>query len=172
MTLGASGYYSRQNWGYDWIVDGWAGLVDWHVPIGPRFEFSGEFYRGRGVGGLGGGIGQSIVFSGNPLDPASYFLPVDSMGGWSQVKFTATPRLEFNGAFGVDNPFASDIRAFPSPVDYYPTVLAANRSSMLNFIYRPRSNLLFSGEYRHLHTNEIGSYSTAGQVNMMMGVLF
>ena len=172
MTFGASGYYSRQNWGYDWIVDGWAGLADWQVPVGQRFEISGELYRGRGVGGLGGGIGQSIVFSGNPLDPYSLFRPVDSVGGWSQLKFIATPRLEFNGAFGLDNPFASDIHAFPSPVDYYPSVLAANRSSMFNFVYRPRSNLLVSGEYRHLHTNEIGSYSTAGQVNMMMGVLF
>jgi len=32
--------------------------------------------------------------------------------------------------------------------------------------------LLFSGEYRHLHTTEIDNYSTAGQVNLMMGVLF
>src|SRR5204863_9401862 len=164
--------YSRQNWGFDWIVDGWAAAADWRVPFGSRIELSGEFYRGRGVGGLGGGIGQSIVFSGSPLDPASEFRPVDSAGGWSQIKFVATPRLEFNGAFGMDSPFASDIRAFTSPVDYYPAVLAANRSSMFNFIYRPRSDLLFSGEYRHLRTNEIGFYNTAGQVNVVMGVLF
>ena len=25
ISLGTSGYYSRQNWGFDWIVDGWAG---------------------------------------------------------------------------------------------------------------------------------------------------
>jgi hypothetical protein len=172
LSLGASGYYSRQNWGFDWVVDGWAAAADWRVPFGSRIELSGEFYRGRAVGGLGGGIGQSIVFSGSPLDPASEFRPVDSAGGWSQIKFIATPRLEFNAAFGVDSPFASDIRAFPSPVDYYPSVLAANRSSMFNLIYRPRSDLLFSGEYRHLRTNEIGSYNTAGQVNMAMGVLF
>jgi hypothetical protein len=172
VSVGASGYYSRQNWGFGWNVDGWAGLADWKVPIGPHFELSGEFYRGRGVGGLGGGIGQSILFSGSSTNPMSYFRPLNSAGGWSQLKFTATSRLEFNGVYGLDNPFASDIHAFASPVDYYPSVLAANRSGMFNFIYRPRSDLLFSGEYRHLHTTEIDNYSTAGQVNLMMGVLF
>lgn len=172
VTFGASGYYSRQNWGFGWDVDGWAGLADWSMPIGERLELSGELYRGRAVGGIGGGIGQSLVFSSSTPSPTTQFRPVDAVGGWSQLKFAATRRLEFNGAFGLDNPFGSDIRAFPAPVDYYPGVLAANRSSMFNFIYRPRSNLLVSGEYRHLHTNEIGSYNTAEQVNLMMGVLF
>jgi len=172
LGIGASGYYSRQNWGFGWKVDGWAVGTDWRIPLPSRLELSGEFYRGRAVGGLGGGVGQSLLFSGNPLDPASEFRPLDSAGGWSQLKFSATSRLEFNGAFGVDSPFASSIHAFTSPVSYYPSVLAANRSEMVNFIYRPRSDLLFSGEYRHLRTTHVGSLDSADQVNMMMGVLF
>jgi hypothetical protein len=170
--IGASGYYSRQNWGFGWTVDGWALATDWRVPLPSRLELSGEFYRGRAVGGLGGGIGQSLLFSGSPLDPASDFRPLDSAGGWSQLKFSATSRLEFNGVFGVDSPFASSIHAFAAPVSYYPSVLTANRSEMVNFIYRPRSDLLFSGEYRHLRTTQVGNLDTADQVNMMMGVLF
>ena len=172
FSIGASGYYSRQNWGFDWNVDGWAAATDWRFPLAFRVELLGEFYRGRAVGGLGGGIGQSVVFSGNPLDPASGFRAVNSAGGWSQIKFSATPRLEFNGAFGVDDPFSADIHWFASPVGYYPAVLAANRSAMMNFIYRPRSDLLFSAEYRHLRTSEIGTLNTADQVNLIMGVLF
>ena len=172
MSFGTSGYYSRQNWGFDWNADGWAAAADWRVPIASRVELSGEFYRGRAVGGLGGGIGQSVLFSGNPLDPASDFRAVNSAGGWSQLKFSATPRLEFNWAFGVDDPFSADIHWFASPVGYYPAVLAANRSAMMNFIYRPRSDLLFSAEYRHLRTSEIGLLNTADQINLIMGVLF
>ncbi len=172
LTLGASGYYSRQNWGFDWNVDGWAIASDWRIPVASKVEISGEFYRGRAVGGIGGGIGQSILFSGNPTDPTSDFRPINSAGGWSQIKFYATPKLEFNGAFGVDAPFSTDIHAFPSPIGYYPSVLAANRSGLANFIYRPRSDLLFSGEYRHLKTAEIGISNNADQVNLMMGVLF
>jgi hypothetical protein len=51
-------------------------------------------------------------------------------------------------------------------------VLAVNRSAMANFIYRPRSDLLFSGEYRHLRTSDLFSYYSADQINVMMGVLF
>ena len=172
MGIGASGYYSRQDWGIGWDVDGWAVATDWRIPLPSRLELSGEFYRGRAVGGLGGGIGQSLLFSGNPLSAISDFRPLDSAGGWSQLKFAATSKLEFNGAFGVDSPFATDIHAFAAPLSYYPSVLTANRSEMVNFIYRPRSDLLFSGEYRHLRTTHIGSLDTADQVNMMMGVLF
>ena len=172
LTLGAGGYYSRQNWGSGWIADGWAAVGDWRIPLSSRFEFSGEAYRGRAVGGLGGGIGQSVLISANPTNFAPDFLPLNSVGGWSQVKFSATSRLEFNGAFGIDNPFARDLRSIPSPAGVYPSVLAANRSAMLNFIYHPRSDLLFSGEYRHLRTSELVNYYTADQVNVMMGVLF
>lgn len=172
LTIGASGYYSRQNWGFGWTADGWAAISDWRIPLPARLELSGEFFRGRAIGGLGGGIGQSVLYSGSPTNPYSGFLPLNSAGGWSQLKFAATSRLEFNGVFGLDNPFASDIHAFPSPVSIYSNVLAANRSEMMNFIYRPRSDLLLSGEYRHLHTTEIGNYSSADQVNLVMGVLF
>jgi regulator of replication initiation timing len=172
ISLGTSGYYSRQNWGFGWTVDGWMAAADWRFPVASKVELSGEFYRGRAVGGLGGGIGQSILFSGDPTNPASDFRGVNSAGGWSQIKFSPTSRLEFNGVFGVDDPYSRDVHAFASPVGYYPTVLTANRSAMVNFIYRPRSDLLFSGEYRRLRTSEIGALNTADQINLIMGVLF
>lgn len=172
VVLGASGYYSRQNWGFGWTVDGWAATADWKIPLPSRFELSGELYRGRAIGGLGGGIGQSILFSTSPLDPLSDFRPVDSVGGWSQLKFAVTPRLELNGAFGIDNPFANDVHAFAAPVGVYPSLLTANRSTMMNFIYRPRSDLLFSGEYRHLRTSQLDNFYDADHVNLTMGVLF
>jgi hypothetical protein len=172
LTVGTSGYYSRQNWGSGWIADGWAAVGDWRIPLSSRFELSGEAYRGRAVGGLGGGIGQSVLISAAPTNFAPDFLPLNSAGGWSQLKFLASSRLEFNGAFGIDNPFAHDLRAVPSPAGVYPSVLAVNRSAMANFIYRPRSDLLFSGEYRHLRTSELLHYYSADQVNVMMGVLF
>ncbi|HJT71066.1 MAG TPA: hypothetical protein VJ731_12755 [Terriglobales bacterium] len=172
LVLGMSGYYARQNWGFDWEADGWAAMADWRIPLPARFELSGELYRGRAVGGLGGGIGQSVLFGGSPTNPNSGFQPLDSTGGWSQLKFSLNSRLEFNGAFGSDNPFGSQIRAFPTPTGVYPSVLSANRSEMMNFIYRPRSDLLFSGEYRHLRTTEIGNAYGVDHVNLMMGVLF
>jgi hypothetical protein len=40
-------------------------------------------------------------------------------------------------------------------------------------IYRPRSDLLFSAEYRHLTTYTITEGgNNAGHLNLMMGILF
>jgi hypothetical protein len=171
-SFGVSGYYSPQNWGFNRKVNGWAVSGDWRLPISRHLEYSGEVFRGLAIGGIGGAIGQSVVFSGNPDVPTTQFRGLNGVGGWSQIKFLATPRLEFNGVFGLDEPFDTDLRAFPNPVGTYPVVFAANRSEMMNLIFRPRSNLLFSGEYRHLRTSQLSSYNTADQINLIMGVLF
>jgi regulator of replication initiation timing len=172
LGVGGSGYYSKQDWGFDREANGWAVAADLRIPLPAKFDLTGEVYRGRGVGGIGGGIGQSVLFSGDPANPSSRLRSLNAAGGWSQLKFTANPRLEFNLVYGMDNPFSTDIHAFSSPVGYYPVPLAANRSAMVNFIFRPRSDLLVSGEYRHLRTTTINALSTAEQVNLTMGVMF
>ena len=172
LTIGSAGYYSRQDWGFGNHVDGWAGMGDWEVPLPARLSWSGEIYRGRAIGGLGGGISRSVIFNGNPA-PGVALQPLNDVGGWSQLKFRASSRLEFNGAFGMDNAFAADIRRFLGGQSYFDSLLTQNRETLVNFIYRPRSSLLFSGEWRHLRTFQIDSGSpTADQINVMMGVLF
>src|SRR5262249_29519172 len=164
-----------QDWGFGRTVDGWAGTSDWTVPLSKHWELSGEFYRGRGLGGLGGGIGRSALFSGPISDAASQVRGLNATGGWAQIKFRQTEKLEWNGAFGQDNAFARDVRAFPFPPEqnYFDPSIARNRSSLVNFIYRPRSDLLFSMEYRHIRTSVVqGDSETAGQFNISLGVLF
>jgi hypothetical protein len=174
LVLGVGGYYGRQNWAFHRNVDAWAGTTDWTVPLGDQWEFSGEFYRGRAVGGLGGGIGRSVVFSGPITDPSTQVRGLNATGGWAQIKFRQTEKLEWNGAFGQDSSFAGDLRRFPlSTQSYFDPSLARNRSALLNFIYRPRSDLLFSLEYRRLRTISVtGNSETAGHINISMGVLF
>jgi len=169
LTLGVAGYYSRQNWGFGRHVDGWAGLTDWDIPLFSKFSLSGEFYRGRAVGGIGGGISQSVFSLGPEEIASSAVRGLDSIGGWSQLKFRANSRLEFNVGVGVDNPTASEVRAAVGREPFY----VQNRSGLVNVVYRPKSNLLFSTEYRHLQTFQLYSLNnSAQQVNMMMGVLF
>jgi hypothetical protein len=180
MTFGAAGYYSRQDWWYGKHVDGWAGMADWTVPLPHRFGITGEFYRGYSIGGLGGGIGRSVVESDQIFLPTTQVQGIASIGGWSQIKFRANEKVEFNGAYGIDNPYADDLRAYPLVVysadqsnsGLDPT-LRQNRSSLANVIYRPRSNLLFSAEYRHLRSYRLDAGSQSGeQINLIMGILF
>src|SRR3984893_5738940 len=114
FIVGFGGYYGRQNWGFSRNVDGWAGTTDVTLPLGKLFEFTGEFYRGRAVAGLGGAIGQNVLFKGSFIDPATTFKGLRSIGGWGQLKFNPRANLEINGAIGLDNPFASELRRYTS----------------------------------------------------------
>src|ERR1700732_357228 len=102
LTVGVGGYYARQNWGFGRIVNGWAGTTDVTLPLGKLFEFTGEFYRGRAIAGLGGGIGQSVLLNGSFVAPTTAFRALASMGGWAQLKFKPGSHIEFNGAIGLD----------------------------------------------------------------------
>jgi hypothetical protein len=176
-TFGVSGYYGRQNWGFDRSVDAWAGMADWNIPLGEKFALSGEFYRGRGTGGLGGGIGRSVLYSGPFQFPDSRVIGMDSIGGWAQLKVKPRTKVEFNAAFGQDNLRAAQVRAFPgsqSTFDpIYDPALVRNRSALVNVIYRVRSNVLLSLENRQLETFKIDQKSnTANHTSLSVGVLF
>jgi hypothetical protein len=173
LTLGAGGYYSRENWGFNRNINGWAANTDWIIPFGQHFNLSGKFYTGRAIGGLGAGIGRSVVFNGFLGNPATTVRGLQSTGGWAQLQFKPLAKLEFNGAVGQDNVKAGDLRGFNQTTGYFDEDLNRNRSEFINFIYRPRSNLLFSTEFRTLHTFSItGANNRANQLNLIMGVLF
>jgi hypothetical protein len=143
------------------------------VPLGSYFDLSGEFYRGRAVGGLSGGIGQSILISGPIGNPGTAIRGLDSMGGWLQLKFKPKANFEVNFAYGQDNPFAGELRAFPANGSYYGPSLSRNLSPFVNFIYRVRSDVLVSVEYRRLETYTLDSNANlANQVSLSMGYLF
>lgn len=170
LDLGIGGFYGKQNWGFGRQVDAWAGTADWDLPLSRRFALSGEFYRGRSLGGLGGGLRQSVVYNGALTDPGTAVFGLNTVGGWGQLKYRATDKLEFNGAFGLDNPFASDLRRIPPEQSQY-EIAARDRTALVNFIYRPRSDLLLSVEYRKLWSFIQGPQE-GGQVNAGIGVLF
>jgi len=172
LTVGFGGYYGRQNQGFSRNVDGWAGTTDVTLPLGKLFEFTGEFYRGRAVAGLGGGIGQSVLFIGSLLDPAVSFKGLDSMGGWAQLKFKPRANFEINGAIGLDNPFANELRSFISNPIYLGSY-TRNLSPLVNFIYQVRSDILFSTEYRRLQTTILDSGTVkANLINLSLGYIF
>lgn len=173
LSVGAAGYYGRQNWSWDRFVNAWAGMTDWQIPIVRRLTLSGEFYRGRAVGGLGAAIGQTIVYGGNPANPYTSIRGLDSAGGWSQLKFQLTPKLELNGVLAEDDAFASNVRGFATDANNFGPILGRNRGALGNVVYRPRSDLLLSAEFRRLHTFPIYDIgSVTNQVNLAMGILF
>ena len=173
LRVGVGGFYTRQGYGFSRTVDGWAGMTDIELPLNRQFSLSGKFYRGKALGGLYGGIGRSVLFSGAPTLASTEVQGLNSIGGWAQLKYRPANKWEFNAAFGMDNPYASDLKYFQYPQSYGDATLARNQGSFVNMIYRPRSDLLFSAEYRHLTTYSLTDGGNgAGHLNLMMGVLF
>lgn len=169
-SFGVGAYTARHDFGFNRNVTGWAGTADWNLALDSHFELSGEFYRGRALGGLGD-IGPSAVFNGDPSSSASQLFAVNTIGGWSQLKFRPASKWEFNAAFGEDSPFARDVRQWAEPSPYAPYL--RNWTTMFNVIEHPRSNLMLSLEYRHLNTVDFGGKpESAEHVNLGVGVSF
>lgn len=169
MTFGAGGFLSPQNYGPEYRVNAWAATADWNIPLTKYAQLSGELYRGDAVGGLGGGLFSSFV--GSPQ--GSQFTGLHSMGAWTQLKVKPLSKLEFNAAIGQDNPFAHDLELYPPDPNSAYASRARNRISFLNFIYKPRSDILFSIEGRHIATWSLnGSNNTADHLSVSAGYLF
>ena len=163
-AFGVGSYYSRQNWGFGRTVDAWAATADWNLPLGRWFAVSGEFYRGRSLGGLGGGATGGMVFTASGA-----LLPVESLGGWSQVKFKPSERWQFNAAFGKDGSFGDRLERGPLPSG----LVRRNASGLFNVIFQPRGNLLFSLEYRRLWTSRFFErIAIADHFGMGVAILF
>lgn len=173
LAFGVAGYYGRQDWRWGRMVDAWAGMADWQIPIFPRLGLSGEFYRGRGIGGLGAAIGTSILYGGDPKAPFTPIRGLDTEGGWSQLKFQLTPKLELNGVFAEDYAFSGDVHGFATDQNNFGPILGRNRGTLGNVVFRPRSDLVLSAEFRRMRTFPVyNNSSVTDQVNLSVGILF
>ena len=171
FTVGIAGYRAKQRYKPFPEVDSWTLNTDVKIPLGSYFALSGEAYRGQATGGLGGGIWTSVSYP-DATTPHSGIHPLQSAGGWVQLKAMPSSRFEINGAFGQDENFARDFVAFPYAADGS-TPLKKNRTEFVNFIYKPNSILLFALEYRRIFTAQATGIGASGsQINIAAGVRF
>jgi hypothetical protein len=152
LDIGVSGYFSPHKTGAGARFDAWAGAMDLRLPVTKHLSLLANAYRGAALGGLGGGgyVDYVHAYAG----AAEIARALDDVGGWAQLQSKIGERLELNGGFGIDNPFAGEIHASTAIPEYaiYPG-LARNKSAVGNVIYSPSKYLLFSVEYRRLWTN-------------------
>ena len=162
--FGAGGYYSRQTYPgyagttYTAHLDSWASTIDWKLPFARYFELSGQGYRGRSIAGLGGGIYKDVVQGTSPVSGSSVLHGLNAIGGWAQLKTRFTEELESNAALGLDDGLGRDFRAVVLPAGASAAQLRArNRMFVANVIYRPRTYIILSPEYRRIWSWSINS---------------
>jgi hypothetical protein len=173
LQAGIGGYYSRQSYSSA-NNDAWAFTADWRVPLAHRFELTGEGYRGRSLGGLGGGVYKDVIFGTDPISGSTVWRGLNDIGGWTQFKSRFGQSFEANVAIGQDNGFSRDFHEVVLPPNASPTALRArNRMVVGNLIYRPKTYLIFSPEYRRIWTWPIyGKGNTADVFTLSVGYQF
>jgi hypothetical protein len=175
ISFGVGGIIAPQRYPNANNVNGWGGLADWKTPIAPHLELSGEFFAGKGIAGFGG-VGlvnlqnQSYQFL---AITAPTIAKLSTIGGWSQLKAKINARHEFNVAAGYGGFNSSNLR---NAAGANPTLLfvpARNESMLANYVFKPRSDLVFSLEYRRLKTYNVNDEPyTAGHFGAAAAFLF
>jgi len=147
-AFSASQFYSSSN-----IIHSWAVTGDWQIPISKRLGLTGEFYRGRSLGDFGGGAYKNVLTGTDTITGLSRNTGVEVVGGWSQLKFHWSPTLEANASWGLDDALSGNfynliLTTSVVPLEQY----ARNGSITGNVIFRPKTYLIFSPEYRRLQS--------------------
>ena len=171
--LGLGGYFAPHQSALGRSYDSWAGTMDARMLLYTHLQFTGNFYRGLALGGLGEGGYKDFAYIRNPLTGGYYFRALNDVGGWTQLKERVNERLEFNEAYGMDNVFAYDLRSYFAPGGSMIENLARNRTFTGNVIYSPSAYLLFSLEYRHLDSYPVtGSAAQSDVIGIGAGYKF
>jgi hypothetical protein len=153
FVLGIGAYSSSQYYNSTTSIHSWAVTADWRVPLFKRFEITGEAYRGRALGGFGGGSYKDILTGTDAITGLTRSTGVDAVGGWSQLKLRFSPTVEANAAFGLDDALSSNFDGLIFSSSTNPLEFNARNSSVIgNLIFRPKTYLILSPEYRRIQS--------------------
>jgi hypothetical protein len=175
VTVGVSGLYIPMHFANANAAGG-GGLADWKFGIAPHAELSGAFFAGKGLDAFGG-----VPVAAYPLvtEPGYYPLAayaiegLTMIGGWTQLKLPVDIRNEFNVGAGTGGRYSAGLGAIAQSNPYLDGFAARNQTLFVNYIFKPRSDLVFSVEYRRLRTYAIGDDpASAGQLGFAAGFLF
>jgi hypothetical protein len=162
--FGLGGYFAPHRSPTGSTFDAWAASADARFQLPARLDLMGSSYRGLALGGLGGGAFKDFTYYFDADTGAYYMHPLDDVGGWAQLKEKVNERVELNGAFGIDDAFAGEVRRDAVPGGTLYQNLSRNRTYTGNVIYKPSAYLLFSLEYRHLMSSPVFSSPAASNI--------
>ena len=169
--VGVGGFFAPHRYPGRYTMDAWAATLDAHFHLPARLQFTSSFYRGLGLGGLGGGAYKDYLY--RSYGGYSDFTGLSDVGGWAELKEKVSPRLEFNTAFGTDQLFAGEVRPYARALTTMYQSLARNRTFTANTIFSPSAYLLFSLEYRHIASSPVaGTTANSNVVALSAGYKF
>ncbi len=171
VEFGVGGFAGRRNFPLRRNLTAYAVSTDWLIPLGERFELSGEAYfsKGNNLGLQSGARADAFYALSGPLGSRTTTIRgVHAFGGWTQLSFMARRNLDFNLAFGSEDPRNSDLR----DGNRAPAARYRNQVGSANFIYQMRPNFLISLEYRRMLTDYLAGRRRSDHYNLAFGYTF
>jgi len=171
IELGFGGYIHRRPFLLGRHVNSYAITGDWLVPLGSRLELSGEAFYGRAIGLAeeSGNRNDRLYAVTGPLAlPGTSIRGIHSTGGWAQLAIKARSDLDFNFAYGQEDPNNRDL--FSGQIGAFTRF--KNQVGSSNFIWQLRQNVLLSLEYRRFWTKYNLQQQTGNHYNLAVGYMF
>ena len=171
LELGFGAYVHRRSFPLGRHVNSYAITGDWMVPLGSRVELSGEAFFGRAIGLVerSGNRNDRIYAVTGPIDlPGTSIRGIHSAGGWAQLAIKALSDMDFNFAYGQEDPRNRDV--FSGQISA--STRFKNQVGSANFIWRLRQYLLLSLEYRRFWTKYTLQQKTGNHYNLAVGYMF
>jgi hypothetical protein len=171
LELGFGGYVHRRPFPFGRNVNSYAITGDWMIPLGSRVELSGEAFFGRAIGlaeESGNRNDRLYAVTGPIALPGTGIRGIHSAGGWAQMAIKARSDLDFNFAYGQEDPRNRDV--FSGQIN--DSTRFKNQVGSANFIWQLRQNLLLSLEYRRFWTKYALQQQTGNHYNLAVGYMF
>jgi hypothetical protein len=175
-SIGLAGISLTQRFPGAASIAGGGGMADWRIPVIARVEFSGEIFAGKGLDGFGAAPAPPVTstdYTQYITSSAAALARIRMFGGWSQLKLRVNARSEVNFVAGGVTRASAAFRTAAQNDSIVQALAFKNESLMFNYVYRPRSDLLFSAEYRRLRTYSLpDSTAGAGETGLTAGFVF
>jgi hypothetical protein len=171
LELGFGAYVHRRSFPLGRNVNSYAITGDWMIPLGGRVELSGEAFFGRAIGlaERSGNVNDRLYAVTGPIAlPETSIRSIHSAGGWAQLAIKARSDLDFNFAYGQEDPRNRDV--FSGQISN--STRFKNQVGSANFIWQLRQNLLLSLEYRRFWTKYTLQQQTGNHYNLALGYMF
>jgi regulator of replication initiation timing len=163
--IGLGGYRGALKTKYGATIPSWAFSSDFALRLFTKLSISGELYRGSSLAGLGGGSHKDFLTGIDPSTGDERSIGLNSVGGWTQFKLAWSQAVEFNAVIGEDSGYGRDFRSLLLASNNNPIgSLARNQMVTGNFIFRPRTYLILSPEYRRILSGRLSGSSYVANV--------
>lgn len=112
IRFGIAGHVGEQCYDFPSESDrirSWSVDMDLIFPITDRFRIRSELFTGQGLAGVYGGVSQSIDF--NPTTRMGTRKSIHSSGGWAEIVWDWTEKMQYRMGYSMDDPDDSDMEA-------------------------------------------------------------